>query len=638
MTAADREDSGGPDWRAGTPAWQRLLLWAGFGLLVLAALVPIAVPEWVGPASLAATVGVLGGLVGVAVVVRARRGQRLGRRPPAVESRPDVSRAGADFDLALERAQRAVTGRAIRARSTIRSRLRSLAVAVLARSADENESTAATRVDAGGWPDEDAGGVFESGEAIAPGWVTGLFDRTPALDVRVERVVAALEDRTDSAETDHVAATGWAYPSAGEWVPGTYRTRRWGGLIGLALLALMLGALTRTAGPTLVAAVLVGLAGYVRLFEPPAVDVEVERQLDPMDPRPGEAVSVTVTVANAGDRPLVDCRVIDGVPEKLTVLAGSPRHATALAAGESSTFTYQVPATAGEHDFSTAYVELREPAGERARAATLDTTVTTLTCRPRPRDESVPLHPQATGVTGNVSTDEGGSGLEFHSVRRYRRGDPLHRVDWNRLARTGDLATTRLREEHAATVVLLIDVRRAAAVSPGTGQPSAVDRARRGAARLADSLLSDGDRVGLATISREPTWLPPGGGPTHRERLAAGLQAAEVPPTDWVDFSASQYVRHLRRRLPASSQLLCLSPLLDDAVLDVLLHLHAHGHDVSLVSPDPTTRATVGARVVRLERAVRLATLRDAGIRVIDWAADDDLAVGLERARRGWQA
>lgn len=638
MTAADREHSAGAGWRAGTPAWQRVLLWSGFGLLLLAVLVPIAVPEWAGPASLAATVGVLGGLIGVVVAVRGRRGQPSSRRPPAVESRLDVSRAGGDFDLALERAQREVTGRAIRARSTVRERLRSLAIAILARSDGESESTAATRIDAGDWPDEDAGGVFETGEAIAPGWLADLLDRSPALAVHVERIVAALEDRLDSAAADRHAASGSAHPSAGEWVPGPYRTRRWAGLVGLALLALMVGALTRTAGPTLVAAVLVGLAGYVRLFDPPAADLEIERQLDPADPRPGEAVSVTVTVANASDRPLVDCRVIDGVPERLTVLDGSPRHATALAAGESTTFTYRVPAAAGEHDFSTAYVELREPAGERARADTLETDVTTLACRPRPRDESVPLHPQATGVTGNVPTDQGGSGLEFHSIRRYRRGDPLHRVDWNRLARTGELATTRLREEHAATVVLLVDVRPAAAVAPGTGQPSAVDRARRGAARLADSLLSDGDRVGLATISRDPTWLPPGGGTTHRERLAAGLQAGEPPSTDWVDFSASQYVRHLRRRLPASSQLLCLSPLLDDAILSVLQHLHAHGHEVSLVSPDPTTRATVGARVVRLERMVRLATLRDAGIRVIDWAADDDLAVGLERARRGWRA
>lgn len=626
------------NWFAGTGPWQRLFILAGLGLLVVGVLVPVALPELAGPASMLATIGVLGGLVGVALAVRERQGTLQTRKPPAVEERSAVSVAGADFEGALQMAIGRTTGRAIRAESTIRSRLRSLAVAVLARARGLGRSAAADQIDAGDWPDPETGSIFETGSERR-GWLGSLRTRDRSLEGRVRTLVDHLESMVEPSGSESDAAlTMPERPLAGEWQVGRYRTGRWGGILGLGLLALMAGAVTRTAGPTLVAAVLVGLAGYARLLEPPAIQVRVERTLDPPDPDPGQRASVTVTVANEGPRPLLDLRVIDAVPEGLTVLTGSPRHATALAPGESDSFEYAVPAVAGEHTFSAAYVEARDPSGERARTTTVDTPVDTLSCDPRPPGDSVPLHPQATGLTGRVPTEKGGTGVEFHSVREYRRGDPLRRVDWNRLARTGELATRQLREEHAATVVLLVDVRAEAAVAPAPGELSAVERARFGAARLADTLLGDGDRVGLATIEPDTRWVAPGGGSIHRDRLAAGLKSDGSATDPLIDFAPAQYVRHLRRRLPAASQLLCLSPLLDEDVVEVFRHLHAHGHQVSVLSPDPTNEGTLGGRVTRLERSTRAATLREAGIRVIDWDHGDDLSVALERARRGWRS
>lgn len=626
------------DWLGGTGPWQRIFILGGVGVLALALLVPALFPNLAGPASMLATIGVLGGLVGLALAVRERRGTLQTRKPPAVEERPAVSLAGEDLNEALRIAVGRVTGRAIRAESNLRSRLRSLAAAVLARERGIDRSAAAERIDAGDWPDPETGTLFETGSEDRGGLGSLRRGRAVVAD-RVAALVAHLEGMAGFSEpTGDAAATMPDRPLAGEWDIGPYRTGRWGGLVGLGLLALMVGALFQTAGPTLVAAVLLGLAGYARLFEPPETHVRVERTLDPPDPDPGQRASITVTVENEGARPLLDLRVIDGVPDGLPVVAGSPRHATALAPGERDTFEYTVPAVAGEHAFSTAYIEARDPSGERARTDTLETETATLSCDPRPPGESVPLHPQATGLTGRVPTDEGGTGIEFHSVREYRRGDPLRRVDWNRLARTGELATRQLREEHAATVVLLVDVRAEASVAPAPGELSAVERARFGAARLADTLLADGDRVGLATMEPDSRWVAPGGGAVHRDRLAAKLRPTDGSTDPLLTFAPDVYVRHLRRRLPAASQLLCLSPLVDDDVVQVLRHLHAHGHQVSVLSPDPTTDASLGGRVTRLERHVRAATLREAGISVIDWDHGDDLSVALERARRGWRS
>ena len=630
---------GAEEWWAATSGWQRLALLVGLGLVVLALLVPVLFPGVVGQASMLATVGLVGGLLGVAIALRDGRHRTVTRRAPAVEARPAVTRAGQAFDTAVERASREVTGRAIHAESAVRSQLRALAVAVLSRHGGDTRSAAEARIDAGDWPDETAGTLFRSeADPAERGWLRGLFGRHPDLAARVGTVVDRLEAIAGVAEATAPDSTvERERPRGSEWLIGPYRTGRWRGLLGVALVVLMAGALVRSTGATLMAAVLLGVAGYSRLFEAPDIDLAIQRTLSPPDPRPGTETGVEVTVRNTGDRPLLDLRVVDAVPDSLTVVGGTPRHATALAAGESTTFEYTVPATAGEHVFDAAYVEVRDPSGERARTATVETAPTTMDCDPRPRADSVPLHPQETGLTGHVPTEQGGTGLEFHSVRGYRRGDPLSRVDWNRLARTGELATRQFREEHAATVVLLVDARPAAAVAPGAGTLTALDRARIGAARLADSLLSDGDRVGLATIAPDPAWLAPGAGTVHRERVGAALHPGEQPE-EWSSFAPDRYVRQLRRRLPAASQLLCLSPLLDDEVATVLQHLHAHGHQVSLVSPDPTSRATLGARVARLERATRLGTLRDAGIRVVDWPAEDDHSVALERARRGWRS
>jgi uncharacterized protein (DUF58 family) len=57
---------------------------------------------------------------------------------------------------------------------------------------------------------------------------------------------------------------------------------------------------------------------------------------------------------------------------------------------------------------------------------------------------------------------------------------------------------------------------------------------------------------------------------------------------------------------------------------------------VTVISPDPTATRTVGQRLARVERAMRVASLRERGVRVIDWGYDDRLGIELERAEQRW--
>ena len=77
------------------------------------------------------------------------------------------------------------------------------------------------------------------------------------------------------------------------------------------------------------------------------------------------------------------------------------------------------------------------------------------------------------------------------------------------------------------------------------------------------------------------------------------------------------------------------SPLTDDYIASVAERLDAYGHQLTLISPDPTVDDTAPHRLARLERDLRLRKLRSHGIRVIDWG-ERPLAVELERTTRRW--
>ena len=414
------------------------------------------------------------------------------------------------------------------------------------------------------------------------------------------------------------------------------RTGRWRGVSALALVAGAVGVLTASAGLVLCGVVGIAVAAVSRSARPPPATLRLERTVSEPRPAADEPVTVTVAVENTGDAILTDLRVVDGVPPGLAVNEGSPRFATApLRPGETATFSYAVTATRGVHAFEPAFVLLRDTVGATERVTRIvAATETPLTCVP-PLGFGVEggLRNRTIGQPGRVLTDIGGSGVAFQATREYRPGDPRSRIDWNRLAKTGDLSTVDLREERAAAVVILVDAREEAYRAPGPDAASAVSQSVDAAGALYVGFTDAENPTGLTALSPDPCWLAPGMGPTHRARVREALATdpafAPDPPDD--PFFPSIRLRRLRRRLPSRAQVVVCSPVCDDYLVTLLRRLDAGGHRVSVVSPDPTTTDTPGGRLARTERRVRLSTLRGAGIPVIDWG-DEPLAVTLARA------
>lgn len=442
------------------------------------------------------------------------------------------------------------------------------------------------------------------------------------------------------------------------------RTDRWRGLAGATLLAAAAGLLTQSPGLVLVAGVGTVLLAYGRLVSPPEPTLSVERSFDPADPTGDEPVTVELVVENVGERTLSDVRVADGVPDGLRVTDGDDALGTSLRPGAAATLTYEVVGSRRQYEFDPVTVALRDVTGivERRVRVSAEGAVG---WGADPSTEPT-ITPQQSLLPGLLGVDEGGEGVAFHAVREYRPRDPLRRIDWRRRARTGEFATVEYQRERAATVVLAVDTRAAAALAPGSDAPTAIDRSVDAAAHLVDALADAGHRVGVASLS-PPAVLSPSSGERHRRRchdrlasptfghadevvddtavdgaVADGIGGRADGPTDTervvtdggAGSTADDDVDGLLARLPASGTVVLFTPLCDPGSGAAARRLAAHGYDVTVLSPDPTATGTTGQRLARLERCERLRQLRSRGVSVLDWQPGEPLAAALTTA--GW--
>lgn len=630
----------------------RLLLVLGLAALGLG-LASIVAPGAVG-LDLGTAVVTLVGLLALVEALRSVQSRRRADLDEATTPDPELPAAtgipGEDLESTLETFldDRRNYYRGTRAREG----LRAAATAVLREYEGLPEPEAEERIEEGTWTDDSYAAAFLGGEDVAgPSRQARLRDlvrRESSRDRRIRRTVGAIaalagisggdsEDDRDPREGDRPTrfSTG-TNREFEDWViaRGSHPTGRWQGIGALAFAGIGLGILVEQPAVLLAGAVGVGYAAYARSSAFPPGEISAERVVEDPRPAPDEEVSVQVTVTNESGRFLGDLRLVDGVPEALSVAEGSPRFGTALRAGESATFSYTVRARRGVHGFGPTLLVARDLAGATEEERLLEAE-TTLSCVPPLRETTEPLalRPQATRHAGRIETGRGGEGTQFHATREYRPGDPPKRIDWNRRARTGELTTVEFSEERAATVVVLIDAREPAYRAPGPHEPHAVDRSVDAAGRLFATLSAAGDRVGIAALGDEPCWLAPGTGRDHREEarelLATHPVLSPVPSTTPSGWFQSR--RRLRRRLSSGTQVVLCTPLTDDVASRFARGLEERGHPVTVLSPDPTGDRTPGHRLAAVSRALRISALRRAGIPVIDWPAGEPLDAALAR-------
>ncbi len=424
--------------------------------------------------------------------------------------------------------------------------------------------------------------------------------------------------------------------------------------------------------PPLILAAIVPLTylGYGALSSVPEPQsaLNVDRQVTPQRPLPGETVHVEVTVTNRGSRAIPDLRLIEGVPSDLAVIDGEDRVATTLRAGESQTLEYTLQPRLGAYAFDAVAVRVRSLSGAAVETVELTASgVETLECTVPVED--VPIRRETIPHVGAIATDSGGPGYEFHSARQYRHGDPLRRIDWRRYARTGELGTILFREQEAATVVVIIDGREQACAAAAPGRPDGSTLSTYAGLVMTTALADAGHRVGIAALGVQattpgvfrgpPAYLEPGTGPEHTGKIArvcetvaanananantdantsgvrdsdrsSGMTAERAPlRTDGMGT-----VEYLQEMVPSNTQFVFCTPALEVFAVEIATGLRRRGAELTVLAPDVTTQRTVGARLESIRREARLTRLRQAGCPVIDWDPETPLSKSLERGGR----
>lgn len=446
------------------------------------------------------------------------------------------------------------------------------------------------------------------------------------------------------------------------------RTRRWRGALFGGLFIAGIG-LTLGRTDVLALAVVAATIGFIAASAgSPSGTLRVERRVADESLDPGVPTEVTVTVHNEGKAIAADVRVIDTVPPDVEVTKNPPAFATTLAPGESDSVSYEIVAPRGRFGFGPVLIRRgNTTASATALGEVTPAGRTEVACETMIDD--LPLHREAINFVGQTPTNEGGSGIEFQSVREYQPGDPISSIDWNRYARSGELATVQYREERSTTVVLLIDNLSVGAVDhPGginafeyvcyaasKGVAACVEAGNRtGVGLVVGDDIEPTTDVGLphqtaallseASVVEQPLTADGGhatanetGGGRKTDRVA-GAATISPPP---LRSRTRERLSELRSLVPSEAQFVVVSAVAHDGIVSVSDYLLRHGYATSVLSPNPETSvgettATVGTRLAGVERQRRLRALRDGGARVGDWDVNEPIGVELERIRTRW--
>lgn len=132
-------------------------------------------------------------------------------------------------------------------------------------------------------------------------------------------------------------------------------------------------------------------------------------------------------------------------------------------------------------------------------------------------------HLAMTMLLGEHGRRRAGQGDEFWQYRHAQPGDPAHRIDWRRSARSDQHFVREKEWQAAQSVTLWVDDSQSMQFAGDGSHESKAARAKLLALALAVLLVRGGERVGLSGLS-----LPPRRGELQLLRLAEAFSGADL--------------------------------------------------------------------------------------------------------------
>ncbi len=361
-------------------------------------------------------------------------------------------------------------------------------------------------------------------------------------------------------------------------------------------------------------------------YGPQTLRLKAHRTLSADRVPQGQPVTVTLSITNDGPG-LENVLLEELVPQRLQVIDGSARTITSLPSGATVELTYTLTGERGYYHLPGIRVTARDMLGLFKKQVNLALSNHLFVLPKTVKLPNVAIRPRRTRVyPGLIRARKGGPGVEFFGVREYQPGDSLRWINSRASARhMNTWYVNEFEQERAIDVGLILDARQRTNLN--IDGASLFEHTIQATTTLADTFLSQGNRVGLFIYGGYLDWTFPGSGKIQRERILQALARAELQ-----DSLIFQKLEHLPTRLfPARSQLVFISPLqLED--LDDLIKLRAHQYPLLVVSPDPIDfevkalkhdrHIALAARIARLERIYLFNQLRQMGVQLFEWQID----------------
>jgi uncharacterized protein (DUF58 family) len=380
-----------------------------------------------------------------------------------------------------------------------------------------------------------------------------------------------------------------------------------------------------------VAAVLVNSA-----LEVGRVDVDVERVLEKDNASEGEEITVDLEVEGP-DAEGVAFEFRDDLSAPFQLNEGSNYGLLELEGGAEETYRYTIQSPIkGTMDVGPTEIRLKDGFDlfvrdeEAAPAADMK-------IYPRAGElDDVPADArQAFLVTGAYLTGQPGAGTDFFALREYQPGDPMKHVNWKASSKTADeddLVVNERERESQTLVTLLFDARTASRL--GTDGRNANVLGARAVMSLYEFFLDARDRVEIWAYGDELVEIDAGG-----DRQAHRLRELLVATQGEGDMNLGDVVDEKLAELEPRTPVIIVSNFADDpTVADAVRRIRARDCTVSVVSPgipdvpeDRLNGSRIEYELAERERELVLDQLRGYGASVVDWRADESLAVAIER-------
>lgn len=239
-------------------------------------------------------------------------------------------------------------------------------------------------------------------------------------------------------------------------------------------------------------------------------------------------------------------------------------------------------------------------------------------CRPDPAQlRSTLVLSKLPSRLGEHPARATGDGVEFAGIREFVPGDRQRRVNWSATTRYGSLHLSTFSAERIQNIVVIADA------TTDVGEPghSSLDLVLRGVAGTVQRYLAARDRVGLIVFGSKLSWIGPGQGRRHLNRL---LQLLVSTPSGWE--RTPEIARLPRAALPPGSLVLVFSPLLDPRILESLRDLRERGFPVVVVDVlnagpehDGSRMSSLTGRLWRLEQDAVRFSMTELGVPVVHW-------------------